>query len=279
MTLLLLGALNGCNSGGTTHEEPVADNPSQQPGEAPDQNPGENPDDNPGDNPGENPDAGNPPPVAVQSVGWYMRTVTTASLPDGTTVTHNTAGVFGELDESKEGKDRHDIASYGKATLQSVFVNDNIDAENTYFSDYRHYGENGKEVWTFQVKNQQNINLKDAALHFDVEGPYDVYPNTKERSPRYTEKLSQDKSKKERLTLVDVDNQRTYSYDELKTADLSMDGEHIRTFRWVLGDVDQEDMAPLAKISTRSQKSVDVKEEAFTQSKTDNGTFGLPPEL
>lgn len=281
LTLLLLGTLTGCTDGGTKQDGANGDNPTHKPGNNPDQKPGDNPTSTPTDTPVENPDDDTPPPVVTQQSGWYMRTVTTASLPDGTTFTHKTAGVFGELDESKDGKDRHDIPSYDKAVLQSVFVNDNIDPQNTYYSDYRHYGQSGKEVWTFQVKNQQTTNLANAAIHFEVEGPYTVYRNTKETSPRYIEQLSKDDSKKRALTLVDVDNQRTYSYDELKTADLSMDGKHTRTFRWVLGDVSNEDMQPLqANVSTQSLQgqSTQNAESDFIPAPSD-GTFGTPPEL
>ena len=258
LTLLLLGVLTGCGGGSSTTQKPVAETPTQ---------------------PGDNPNEGTTP--APQPTGWYMRTLTKASLPDGTTITHKSAGVFGELDESKDGKDSHDIASYGKVILQSVFINDNIDPENTFYSDYRHYEENRKEVWTFQVKNQETIDLSNAAIHFEVEGPYTVYKNTKETSPRYIEKPSKDDSKKRALTLVDVDNQRTYSYDELKTADLSMDGNHTRTFRWVLGDVSDEDMQPLqTQISPRSLRSVSAKsiKDDFVPAPAD-GSFGTPPEL
>jgi len=268
LTLLLLGTLAGCTDSGTKQDDTIADNPVHQPG----------------DNPGDNPDEERPtpiPPVVVKPSGWYMRTVTTASLPDGTTFTHKSAGVFGELDESQDGKDRHDIASYDKAVLQAVFVNDNIDPQNTYYSDYRHYGQNGKEVWTFQVKNQQTTDLSNAAIHFEVEGPYTVYKNTKETSPRYIEKASKDESKKRALTLVDVDNQRTYSYEELKTADLNMDGKHTRTFRWVLGDVDDADIEPLqTKVSTISLRSASAKStvDDFSPTIANGSKFGMPPE-
>ncbi len=263
LTLLLLGILTGCQNGSTT-QDPVADSPILQPEETL--------------------DAETPTPipaVVVKPSGWYMRTVTTASLPDGTIIVHKSAGVFGQLDESTEGKDRHDIESYGKAVLQAVFVNDKIDSEKTYFSDYRAYEENGKEVWTFQVKNQQTTDLSNAAIHFAVKGPYIVYKNTKETRPRYIEKASKDESKKRALTLVDVDNQRTYSYDELKTANLNMDGEHTRTFRWILGDVDNADMEPLQKITySKSLRSFSAKSTVndFSPVIENDSKFGMPPE-
>ena len=63
-----------------------------------------------------------------------------------------------------------------------------------------------------------------------------------------------------------------------------MDGVHTRTFRWVLGSVDAEDMQPLqtkivdtreAKVSGAVPSSSDL---TFKSSEIENGTFGLPPE-
>ena len=50
---------------------------------------------------------------------------------------------------------------------------------------------------------------------------------------------------KNNFTLVDVDNKQTYQVDELEYADLSMDGKHTRTFRWVRGRVKKKDFKPV----------------------------------
>ena len=68
----------------------------------------------------------------------------------------------------------------------------------------------------------------------------------------YKENLSTDNSKKEAIKLVDVDNQITYTYTELQNVQLKMDGLRIRTFRWVIGDVDDSDYAVLSMSSSRS---------------------------
>jgi len=265
----------GCNTENKVVENPVGDNPVGE-------NPGDNPgDENPGDNPGDT-----PPPVAVQKKGWYLRTVATAKLPDGRTFKHNSAGVFGELDESEAGKDRHDISSYGKAILQVRFVNKKIDNDSEYFSDYRHYdGQNKKEVWTFLVKNEYSVDLSNAALKIDVEKMRDVFKKVGE-SPYIEEIADKNDDKRQQLVLVDVDNQQTYSYDELETANLTMDGKHTRTFRWVLGSVDSSDMQPLSSTEIasasekRSARSLSRKIHSDFTPGTAAGTskFGTPPE-
>ncbi len=246
ITALVLLFVNGCDSAGTTPNDPVADDP-----------------------------------VEKVAVGWYMRTIATATASDGTEYIHQTAGVFGELEESNNEKDRHDIASYKTGILQIVFVPEWESGDTTYFSDYRSYDNAQKQVWTFQVKNQRDINLANADLTLSIKGVYDVYRGT--QTP-YEEELSDDNSKKMSLTLLDIDNQIKYSYEELKIVNLSMDGVHTRTFRWVLGSVDAEDMQPLqtkivdtreAKVSGAIPSSSDL---TFKSSEIENGTFGLPPE-
>jgi len=218
-----------------------------------------------------------PAPVVVKKTGWYLRTTAKATLSDGTTFEHKTAGVFGELDESAEGKDKHDIASYGKAVFQVRFINDELGKDVQYFSDYRKYdGSEKKQVWTFQIKNQYKTDLSNASLQIDVEQMRDVLK--KEGDPFYIEKVAKaTDDKRQQLTLIDLDNQKTYTYAELKTANLSMDGSHTRTFRWVLGTVDQSDMEPLA--ATKSTLAVTKTADTFTTDKTtQTSTFGTPPQ-
>lgn len=275
---LILTALlaTGCNTDSTpvdnpTNKPPVGSNPGDNPGNNPN-NPG---DDNPGD---EDPGDTSPPAVepAAKKVGWYLRTTAKAELPDGRTFEHTTAGVFGELDDSEDGKDRHDIASYGKAVFQVRLINDELGKDVQYFSDYRKYdGYDKKQVWTFQIKNQYDTDLSSASLKIDVEQMRNVL--RKEGESRFIETLAKNDDKRSQLVLVDVDNQKTYSYSELKTANLSMDGKHTRTFRWVLGGVDNADLEPLqAKVSTLSAEQT---ESDFTP-RTTNSTskFGTPPE-
>ncbi len=221
-------------------------------------------------------DGNNPSSAQKVVAGWYMRTVAKATLSDGTEYIHQTAGVFGELDESSDEKDRHDIASFKDGILQVVFRPEWDENGGTYFSDYRSHANAQKQVWTFQVKNPRDVNLSDADLTLSVEGLYDVYKvNT-----HYEEYLSSDKSQKTSLTLVDVDNQREYSYEDLQTANLTMDGLHTRTFRWVLGPVDSSDYdaistpTPLVaklEVSTRSAK--------INAASNPNDQFGLPPSF
>jgi hypothetical protein len=226
-----------------------------------------------------------PSPLMVQKAGWYLRTTAKATLSDGTTLEHKTAGVFGELDESEEGKDRHDIASYGGAAFQVRFINEALGEDTQYYSDYRKYdGTDKKQVWTFVIINQKvddtTPNLADANLKIEVEQMREVFK--KEGDPFYIENLAKStEDKRQQLTLVDVDNQKTYSYEALKTTTLSMGGLHTRTFRWVLGDVDQSDMEPLTAETEMSaaSKSARSVEDEFAVSKTaSTSTFGTPPE-
>jgi hypothetical protein len=255
ITLIFVALLTtGCETGGDTPDNPTGDNPvSTNPGGT---NPGEtDPGTNPGENPEENPSGSNPgestPPVTAKNAGWYLRTVATATAQDGKVYVHKTAGVFGLLAESSNEKDRHDIAAYGEgaAILQVLFTPTEWGEDNgNYFSNYKHYDEshpNERNVWKFQVRNPKSVNLADADLKLDLVGPYAITSTKQNGSVQYKETLSRDMTALlNNLTLVDVDNQREYGYDELKNANLGMDGVHTRSFRWVVGPVTQEDFKP-----------------------------------
>ena len=181
--------------------------------------------------------------------GWYMRTRVSAITDDGTVYAHNSAGVFGKLKQSKWKKDRHDIPSYGAAVLQVVFPHYNWEEGEAgdYWSDYRKYKKrraNKRVVYTFQVKNQKTVDLSNAELYIMLDDAIEVNYVKEKGNVRYIEKGTNPKIK-HKFTLVDVDNKQTYQTDELKNANLSMDGKHTRTFRWVRGNVRKRDFKPV----------------------------------
>ncbi len=182
--------------------------------------------------------------------GWYMRTIVKATTSDGTVYRHNSAGVFGKLKQSKGKKDRHDIAAYGPAAFQVVFPQYNWDDDSgDYYSDYRKWNKkrvNKRAVWTFQIKNQHTVDLSNADIEIALKGAQNVDFIKKDGSIAYIE-TEIDSEKKEAFTLVDVDNHQTYSVDELKDAELTMDGKHTRTFRWVKGTVRTKDFTAVKK--------------------------------
>jgi len=201
---------------------------------------------NPEENPGET-----TPPVTAKNAGWYLRTVATATAQDGTVYVHKTAGVFGQLTESTDKKDRHDIAAYGEggAILQILFTPTDWGEKNgNYFSNYKQFDESNpypRNVWKFKVRNARSVNLADADLRLDLVGPYAIISTEPKGYVQYKETLSKERSVLlDQLTLVDVDNHREYSYSELKNANLGMDGLHTRTFKWVVGTVKPEDFNP-----------------------------------
>jgi hypothetical protein len=179
----------------------------------------------------------------AQDAGWYMRTRISVTAEDGTVYTHNTAGVFGELKQSKRKKDRHDIPAFSAATLQVVFPHyewKEGDAGD-YWSDYRKYkrrSANRRTVWTFQVKNQKGVDLSNAELKIELDDAIKINYTKENGGVQYTE-VGTDKEMKNKFTLVDVDNKQTYEVDELEYANISMDGKHTRTFRWVRGHVNK----------------------------------------
>ncbi len=180
--------------------------------------------------------------------GWYMRTKVSATASDGKVYRHGSAGVFGQLEQSKNKIDQHDIPGYGVAILQVVFPHyDWKEDSGDYFSDYRRWNKNSegkRAVWTFQIKNQKTVNLANAPIKIELDGLQNVDFVKKEDRITYIE-TNLEPEKRNDFTLVDVDNHKTYSYDELENANLSMDGKHTRTFRWVRGDVKKRDFKPV----------------------------------
>ena len=190
--------------------------------------------------------------VASQKyAGWYMRTKVSATAPDGTVYRHDTAGVFGQLKQSKNKLDKHDIPGYGAALLQVVFPHyDWADKSGDYFTDYKKWRKSNvdkRAVWTFLVRNQKTVDLSHAPITIELDGAQNVDFVKKEGRVTYVE-TNVDTSKRDDLTLVDVDNRKTYSYDELATANLNMDGLHKRTFRWVKGKVHKKDFKLLPEL-------------------------------
>jgi len=183
-----------------------------------------------------------------KQAGWYMRTKVSATAPDGKVYKHETAGVFGELKQSKWKKDKHDIPGYGAAVLQVVFPHYNWgDESGDYFTDYHKWKKgraDKRSVWTFLVRNQIRVDLSNAPIRIELDDAIKVNYVKENGSVRYIE-TGTDKRMKEKFTLVDVDNHQTYSVDELENANLTMDGKHTRTFRWVRGRVKKRDFRPV----------------------------------
>ncbi len=180
--------------------------------------------------------------------GWYMRTKVYATAPDGKVYRHETAGVFGKLKQSRWEKDEHDIPGYDAAIFQVVFPHyDWGDDSGDYFSDYRKWSkraENKRAVWAFLVRNQKTIDLSHAPIKIELDGLQNVDFVEKDGKVTYIE-TTLEAEKRSEFTLVDVDNHKTYSYDELENADLNMDGLHKRSFRWVRGEVRKKDFRPI----------------------------------
>lgn len=182
--------------------------------------------------------------------GWYMRIRASAVTSSGREFHHDTAGVFGELVQSRFGKDRHDIASYGAATFQVVFPHYDWEAlSGDYWSDYRKYRADiadRRAVYTFQIRNQNTVDLSSASLKLFVDEAQNVNFYRENGQVKYVE-TDTNLQMIEKFTLVDVDNNRTYAMDELENADLSMQSLHTRTFRLIRGEVRNKDFDPVAK--------------------------------
>ncbi len=229
------------------------------------------------------------PPIVLKPVdpyrtaGWYGRTTISAEATDGTVYEHMTAGIFGELIQSIDGKDQHDIPAYQASILQVMMIDDALNQNNTfYFSNYKHFDANNvvKRTWTFQVKNQITVDLSNAPIKITLPTLYNVSYRDDRGRIEYKEATENNTSIMSNLHLVDVDNQTEYTIDTLATANLNMDGKHTRTFRWVLGSTDANDYQPLFAVQRSAGRNAVVTAEEFTPAsvqQSGGGKFGLPP--
>ena len=220
-------------------------------------------------------------PNPYKNAGWYAKTVVVAIATDGTVYRHATAGVFGELVQSSDDKDKHDIVGYGAAVFQIIFIpNFSTDTTAGYFSEYKHYDEATplKKSWTFLVKNQKDVNLSYAAILIGLSTINDVKYRDDNGHVKYKESRSSDEDFKNNLHLVDIDNTKEYTIDELETANLSMQGLHTRTFKWVLGSVESSDYVTAIPSPKRAASRVNTISFKSASTQPSSDTFGLPPQ-
>ena len=284
------------NNSGTSDHNPSSDNDNSGDTGTPGNGDNNSDDTIPGPGNGDNnsddiiPGPGNGADIPITTKtegGWYGRTVVSATASDGKVYQHSSAGVFGELIDSTEAKDQHDIPSYGSAILQVVFPQDSED----YFSNYQSFDANGNEKrsWVFQIKNQQIPDLSNAPIKISLKGIKKVTYKKVDGKIIYDHNEKEDKSKASQLTLIDVDNATSYTVEQLATANLTMEGKHTRTFKWVLGTVENDDyyaaeaVDNAADITTSSFKNdgsitSDEFDTASIKTSKPGGKFGLPPQ-
>lgn len=213
-----------------------------------------------------------------RDAGWYARTAVSATALEGKVYTHKSAGVFGELLQSSDAKDSHDIPGYGPSLFQVILIPEfSDDTAVGYYSEYKAYDENrSKKVWTFQLKNQNTVDLSNASITIALEGVFDVEYKEENGHVLYKESTSVNEALKSRLTLIDIDHQVSYTLSELETVDLGMDGKHTRTFRWVFGTVETADFEPL-NAPQRAAGRNSALEFEIVPKETGGGKFGFPP--
>jgi len=204
---------------------------------------------------------------SLEPSGWYMRVTVEATTDDGKVYIHNNAGVFGELDESSDGLDKHDVPAKGTAIIQARFLNNELDSTTEYYSDYRSYDQNTThKSWDIVIINDDNnIDLSDASIKIDIENIKDIY----RINDIYKEVSSLDTTKRDSLKIIDLDNQTVYAYNELKDAKLSMEGKHQRKFRIILGEIEKDDM--------NTFKMIEHINKSYKVTSFEKG-FGLPPQ-
>lgn len=215
-----------------------------------------------------------------KTVGWYMKTKVKAILSADTFYEHNSAGIFGELNSSIDGKDSNDVLSYGPALFQVIFRPFVIEGDNgRYFSDYRSFNgdfKSKKNIYLFQLNNaSSSVDLRTATVKITVDGPYLVEAAEIDGRVDYRETLMSDSSLKTMMKLIDLDNQTQYTYAELQSASLDMNGSITRNFLWVVnGEVDIDDFSYKLPVNADFRLPVNLKSAVANR----KSGFGKPPQ-
>lgn len=170
---------------------------------------------------------------------WYLRL--TVVSPDDDSL-RDRGNVLGQLDDSVLGYDRHDLIElnpFASPYLTLVFPHDDwLDAGN-YSSDYHATDAEASDQWDFQV-HSDNSN-RNITLYWDnlklVERKDDAASKGKGRNK--SQQMDSEEELVERMWLEDtLTGERVYAVDsgQLQSYSFNMEGENVRSFRWVMED-------------------------------------------
>jgi len=229
------------------------------------------------------------------SAGWHARTILTITENNTTSILPTKGGMFGMLRQAREKRDRQDIfTAQSKAEEVLILFPQTTWEKNhgNYLSDYRSCDQNGthqKRGWSFQIHTHPSLGKN--TFHIALDGIYMLDFFTLYGKPMYLE-TRYFPQKRKTFTLIDLDHHKAYAYRKLAHTIFSMENKTIRSFRWILGDVTENNFHPIPKSLpnsvTRFQKVGDSlhapstkrrKEPEFIPDppKDPRSKFGLPP--
>jgi hypothetical protein len=171
-----------------------------------------------------------PPSNNPTEQGWYLRL--TVATPDGKL--KDAGNVLGQLPDSLNGLDRHDLAELPPAFspyLTLVFPHPEWGAESSYYaSDFHAIDFARPDSWTFEVRSS-NPNQQ-VTLSWSAPTPAEADPEKNGNGRDHIADMIG------RMWLEDLDTGETVNaldpQGELQEYAFTMNGQRTRNFRWAL---------------------------------------------
>lgn len=210
---------------------------------------------------------------------WYIATTVAANdSAAGKQYQGLNPAVLGKLAASKDGRDKHDIRPYVSLLSDKVAVLFNQpdwgDDAGQYLADYRS-ADKEDTSWEMTVVSS----VVSATITLKWSGLFDVTSIEAGGAVSYKQTLNLDSDILKNLHLVDLETQQV-------TAAISADGrlntysftmgsaQTARQFRWVMGEIDVDALAPATKAFPERALSQSV---SILSAPPTGDKFGLPP--
>lgn len=233
-------------------------------------------------------------PVVETTNGWYVSTrVSVSDTANSVTIGGTNPAVFGKLDESSDGYDKHDVAPYGSVVGKQaslVFIHtDWKERSGEYHTNYHDTKGADKDSWEMTVFS--SVDNAEVTLKWD--GLYEL--KKAEGKTLYSETRVLDSDTLANLKLVDTvtgEETAAVTNGKLNTYSFTMGAdESSRIFIWQQGAVEPltvesaEALVATMDFIEETQKKEKIKakkvkkerEEALKKVKPEHQKFGLPP--
>jgi hypothetical protein len=209
------------------------------------------------------------PPVAGQK-GWYIKlTVESATLKDNSTV-------FGYLEGASDGKDRYDSEALSSSGLYTTIYHTDFGSTKNYRSDYRTYAAAGQKSDTWTIKVNSGDANADVTLSWDG-----ITYVTKNAKGSFNEEHKATAEELSNMRLVDVeDNLVIPVLDNGMKISFNMNGNKVRTFKWVVlkdGEVEPEVTAKVSALSAKVNTFSVEKATVHTLQEDEEENDGFTP--
>ena len=225
--------------------------------------------------------------------GWHVQIALSIKTPQSKGYKEVSKIVLGELEYSKNKKDKQDHPSQEDGAIEMFFINLGGESDlGKYCSNYHAYvnaDAKKRAVWLFKIQNS-SAKYNTLSMKIDIDGVYNIL-SMERKGKRFYVEAGINSKKMDAFTLVDVDKGIAYLPYEFSDLNISMNGMKTRTFKLVKGlpapqdyekYVREEGTEVLSKKKMQMKKPKRKKEavpEFVEDPPVIDGHFGLPPSF